>query len=397
MEEVKKQKVVEIYPTKLGRRVLCFLSDIFLCLILSFIFFELVVFQISRPIINYDNLVNESETYQKNQYAILYSSDLLFFNDENKENQFMMSEALEDTNYNYLNFYTNDNSEELKKYDVFFNYFVNLKSGDKSDNLNELNGLLIKYGSDFFNTEKTTINGTFALKTTYIEQFKANYIEGDEMSEEAKNNYENFSKKVFLNLYSVMINDIETNDLKVSDVSKSYVELKNDIQAINDKINTNYIVCSYISFLISSLVLFLLVPLINHKRETASELILKFERINKKTMNYISRPMAINIFLLKMIDSALILFLIPSLRVGFSYIFSFPELYLPSLIALVIVIINLFITGFTKLNTSLKEITTDTIVCDSKSLDYYYQQVETEKLNGKWCLWCKKIRRRKRF
>ena len=247
MEEVKKQKVVEIYPTKLGRRVLCFLSDIFLCLILSFIFFELVVFQISRPIINYDNLVNESETYQKNQYAILYSSDLLFFNDENKENQFMMSEALEDTNYNYLNFYTNDNSEELKKYDVFFNYFVNLKSGDKSDNLNELNGLLIKYGSDFFNTEKTTINGTFALKTTYIEQFKANYIEGDEMSEEAKNNYENFSKKVFLNLYSVMINDIETNDLKVSDVSKSYVELKNDIQAINDKINTNYIVCSYIT------------------------------------------------------------------------------------------------------------------------------------------------------
>ena len=87
MEEVKKQKVVEIYPTKLGRRVLCFLSDIFLCLILSFIFFELVVFQISRPIINYDNLVNESETYQKNQYAILYSSNLLFFNDENKENQ----------------------------------------------------------------------------------------------------------------------------------------------------------------------------------------------------------------------------------------------------------------------------------------------------------------------
>ena len=82
-----------------------------------------------------------------------------------------------------------------------------------------------------------------------------------------------------------------------------------------------------------------------------------------------------------MFDSMIILFLIPAFRVGISYIFSFPELYLPSLIGIVIALLNLFITAFTQLNTSLKEITTDSIVIDASSLDYYYR--EKEKINGK--------------
>ena len=125
----------------------------------------------------------------------------------------------------------------------------------------------------------------------------------------------------------------------------------------------------------------LVFPLVTEKRETIAERILKFERVNKKTLCYIKKPFILNLFLLKMFDSMIILFLIPAFRVGISYIFSFPELYLPSLIGIVIALLNLFITAFTKLNTSLKEITTDSIVIDTSSLDYYYR--EKEKINGK--------------
>ena len=82
-----KQKVIEIYPVKVGRRVLAFLAEIFVCLILSIILFELCVFQISRLVIGYDKLVEDSETYQKGQYNILYQHELLYFDDTKQLHQ----------------------------------------------------------------------------------------------------------------------------------------------------------------------------------------------------------------------------------------------------------------------------------------------------------------------
>lgn len=384
MEEIKRESsnFVEIYPTKVGRRVLAFFADIILNLMLSLLLFETAIFPLSTLVINYNDLLDESDSTQKAQYQLLYENNLLYFDENRTEgNRFMLSLALEDTNYFFIQFYCDDDNQELAKYDVFYNYYGLVRDSANENSIDELNELYLSYGEEFFDKSRKTINGTYSLKDEYIEKFKHNYIQGDSMSQDAQADYQNFTKRVFLNVYNKMFEDIEKNDLLSLDGSISYKKLSANLDSINNTLNYDYIICSYISFFLSSLLLFLVFPLITEKRETIAERILKFERVNKKTICYIKKPFILNLFLLKMFDSMIILFLIPAFRVGISYIFSFPELYLPSLIGIVIALLNLFITAFTKLNTSLKEITTDSIVIDTSSLDYYYR--EKEKINGK--------------
>ncbi len=377
MEEIKKEKkIIEIYPTKLSRRVLCFFSDIFLNLILSVIIFELVVFQISRPITKFDSKVNQNETYQKNIYDLLYEHEILYFDkdEDGSLSKYNLSNALEDTYYHFVNFLVDDDNEELVKYEIFYKYFVEIK---ENGSVNELNKLYDNYASNYFNKDQLTILGTYSLKEEYKDEFKHNYIEDDEMSIKGYEDYNNFLNNSFLNLYNEIFNDIKENDLYSLNGNLSYSFLRGEINKLDNEINNNYIVCSYVSFLLSNIILFFIYPLFNPKRNTISERVLKLERINKHTMEYIKRSMVTNIFLLKMIDSLCLLFLIPVLRVGFSYIFALPILYLPSLIGILIALINLIITGFSKLNTSLKEITTDSIVVNEDSLNNYYEEIST--------------------
>ena len=196
------------------------------------------------------------------------------------------------------------------------------------------------------------------------------------MSSQARTDYDNFTKSVFLNIYNRMFSDIKANDLFSLDGLRSYKEIESKRSSINDTLNLDYVVCSYISFVFSCLILFLIVPLITEKRQTLSEKILKIERVNKTKITYIKKPLVLNIFLLKMFDGLTLLFLVPVAHVGFNYIFALPILYLPSLIAIVLALINLCITAFTKLNTSLIEITTDSIMCNQSSIDEYYRELE---------------------
>ena len=347
------KKIIEIYPTKVGRRILVFLSDIFMNLILSIILFEICVFPISRLVIDYDGLLSRSDNYQREQYGLLYEHNLLYF-DEAKhgmENRFKLSLALEDTNYYFVEFYSDPSNEELSKYDIFYNYFVLTKGQEnKEKTLADLNSLYLQYGENFFNQNSKTCLGTFSLKKSFVDEFKPNYISGDEMSSQAKTDYDNFTKSVFLNIYNQMFSDIKANDLSSLDGLRSYKEIESKISSINDTLNLDYVVCSYISFVFSCLILFLVIPLIT--------------------------PLVLNIFLLKMFDGLTLLFLVPVAHVGFNYIFALPILYLPSLIAIVLALINLCITAFTKLNTSLKEITTDSIMCNQSSIDEYYRELE---------------------
>ncbi len=374
MKEKEAKKVIDIYPSRVRRRVLAFLADIFVSTILSLILFELVVFQVARPIINFDGLVLKNEEYQEKIYDLLYDYEILYFDYDENENvsKYTLSSALEDTYYHYVNYLVNDEDESLVKYEVFYKYFVDVK---ESGGVDEVNSLYKEFALKYFDTSKTTSLGTYSLKDEYKEEFKHNYIEDDEMSIQGYEDYNSFLNDSFLHLYNEIFNDIKENDLTSKDGSYTYSFIRNSIDEMDETINNVYIICSYIAFLISSIILFLIYPMFNEKRGSLGERILKLERVSRKNMEYISRGMVINIFLLKMIDSLCLLFFIPVLRIGFAYIFALPILYLPSLIAIIIALINLAITLVTKLNTSLKEITTDSIVVDSDSLNKYYEEI----------------------
>ena len=163
MEEIKRESsnFVEIYPTKVGRRVLAFFADIILNLILSLLLFETAIFPLSTLIINYNDLLDESDSTQKAQYQLLYENNLLYFDENRTEgNRFMLSLALEDTNYFFVQFYCDDDNPELAKYDVFYNYYGLIRDSANQNSINELNELYLSYGEEFFDKSQKTINGT---------------------------------------------------------------------------------------------------------------------------------------------------------------------------------------------------------------------------------------------
>ena len=361
-------KHIDIYPTKVGRRILVFLGEIFLTLIISTILFELVIFQISRPIIKYNQITENISSSQEKIFRLLYERELLFY--EDNTNVYNINDSLEYTNSLLIKYYVFEDKEDENK-EIFVNYVVNYKE-DKVDRINEL---YLLYGEEYFDTSSFTSLGTYKLKEEYKEAFSHNYLEGDEMSTEAYEDFNNFRDNVFVKLFGALTDDIALNDLKSLDGTYSYLSLRNDIEDNENVLQYDYIICSYISFVITCVVLYFVIPLTNNKRQTLIEKILKVERINKNHMSYLKRNMVISVSLFKVIDAMTLMFLIPFLRVGLSYLFSLPILYLPSLVALIIVIINLFITIFTTFNTSLKEITTNSIVVDESSLNQYYEEL----------------------
>lgn len=369
----KKETIFEIYPSKVGRRVLAYLADIFISLIVSTILFELVIFQISRPISNYDDIEAQNLKAQKDIYDLLYERELLFFNSEIEGMKYNIDSSLEYSASKYIEFYVFED-EELKKYDIFNNYYVNYYEDEHgSSSINTLNNYLEEYGSRYFDLNTLTPLNTYSFKEDFKEMFSHNYIEGDEMSANAKNEYENFINNVFLPIYNHILTDIRTNNLISSSNSQiSYLSIYSVLEETENKIKNIYVINAYISFFITTLVLFLVIPLTTKKKASLGERVLKLERINKNTLGLLDKKFLFSVYLFKVIDSLTLLMFIPFIRVGFTYLFSMNILFIPSLMGLLMSLINLALVAFTKYNTSLKELTTNSIVVDSQVLDEYY-------------------------
>ncbi len=372
MDINKNIKEMNIYPSKITRRILAYLADIFLALILGTILFELVVFQLSRLVSNYDSKVESQVQNEHSIFELLYQREILFYDKENEIGKYNLTNDLTYTFQEYLRFYVFD-SEEFVQNDIFYNYYNNYYlDSDRSSKLNDLNELYLLYGDTFFDQNKKTILGTYQLKDEYKEIFSHNYIENDEMSSDGYSLYNQLFNDCFLMIFGSITDDISINDLTSLDGSLSYVNLRNENNTLENDIKNIYVIDTYISFLLASIILFLIIPIFTSKRQTIGEKVLKLERVNKRSMEYLKRPFVINIFLLRMFDSLTLLLFIPALRVGINYIFSMSLLFIPSLIGLFIALINLIIILIYPLNLSLKEITTDSIVVDSESINEYY-------------------------
>ena len=84
MEE--RNKIIDIYPTKISRRLLVFLADTFIFLILAVFLFEMCAKPIFVSLPNFNNKFNEATKATSMRNDVLYENEILFYENEDGKN-----------------------------------------------------------------------------------------------------------------------------------------------------------------------------------------------------------------------------------------------------------------------------------------------------------------------
>lgn len=351
----KDRKVVDIYPLKKSRRILTWLGDFFINFICTILLFNIAIFPITKAVVGYDDINQEMSNCQTEMIEILYENDILFY-EENELNYF--DDNLLTTSDSFVAYHVDNQTAETN---CFYNYYISIK-GDSSE-LMEL--YASNSGSTFFDLDDLDENGIPLLKEEYVQEFEALFIEGDALSENAKVDYEDFTS-LFLKYYNVMLEDVMVNDLTFE--SLSYVDLSNQVDEYSTQMD-NYIIASgIISYLLSIVIFYLLIPLFSVKGQTITEKIMKVNKVGQDNLRLLSKPERVlqSFYSLFSNFTLLVISVIPTIE--FTYAFSLNLLVFLSLFGLLYNLIGLFFILFNQYNKSLTDSLTKVILLEDFDL-----------------------------
>ena len=80
----KEEKTFDILPVKKGRRMLIYLADFFVVLIISMILFNIAVYPLSKLATGSQKKEDEAINYTRQRMDILYNNGLLFYEENEK-------------------------------------------------------------------------------------------------------------------------------------------------------------------------------------------------------------------------------------------------------------------------------------------------------------------------
>ncbi len=347
---------IDIYPCSKLKRVLAFLGDLLIFYILSVTMFQLVVFNISSAITNYSSKLNENLTTINKRMDVLYNNELLFYDKE--DNKYSFSTNLDTTFDYFLRSYVIQDSK-----DPIYYYFNEL-SNNKEININEK---YLEFGSNFFEVKDTKI----VMKDEMISYLSPYFDPKDSLSAVGNSYLSAFRSNTFVKLYNFMLTDIAKYDLK--DSSNSYIELTNIINENNNyNIKFNSINIT-ISFFISFIIYYVIIPLSFKDRSTLTFKVLKLKRINMFNYDFIKRKNYIVIIVNDLLMSLSTIFFVGIIYMGLSDSFQYMHFLIISLISLLYIIINLIILLCNKFNRSLKELSTSSMVITNQDLETIYK------------------------
>lgn len=349
----KEQVTLDIYPASKWKRILIFLGDLLINYCLATFLYSAVVFNIASSATNYSSTLNESISLIDKRLDILYQNEVLYYEDSSI---YSFSDNLT-TSYNYFlkSLIKNEDTN------VFKNYFIDIKG------LSSLKEIYQKYDNHdyFIYGEEIKLNDEL---TSY---FSPLFDPSDSLSGEGETKYTEFNSNFFTPVYNYLLEDISTNDLTYEDNSYIEISLKLDeIEAYSIKFNT---VCIYISFFISSIILFIVFPLLFKDRGTLTMKLLKAKRIKISNSEYLTRRRYSIISINNILMNLSIMFFIGMVYVGFEEMFSYLSLFFLSLAGIIYILINLSFLLINKLNKSINELSTSTIIISYDDLEEIYK------------------------
>ena len=332
LESRDEPNVVNVSPLSKGRRVLSFLADFFLIVIMSLVFFNAAAYPIAGAITDYNGHYTSYKTSVKKRDAVLYNSKILFYDaDKSTPDPSALTTNMAYTCDRLVEYYVKG-GEERAQYEVFFTYYEKLRSPNIP--LKDFYATLPAFPT-YFDLTPSSI----ALKEQYKGEWAPLFNPGDEMSEQAKADYSNFRNQFFLQGYSSLIKDVLERDLVCEGVS--YVTEQNTVLAYGRYIDTLVITCALISYFLAVIIDALLLPVISSRRKTLAMLFLKQSRVEISNFNIFSKAkVPLSFVYMTALSFGCVLF-IPWGVISFNELFSIPMLLPLSLVGLTLSIVSL--------------------------------------------------------
>lgn len=372
--EIKENKYIDINPISKGRRILVYLGDFFINFILSFVLFGVMVAPLAKLITNYETKSSLFEKYEQERIDILYDNDLIFYEDEvYKYDQNVYMKFTYDC---FLSYYvltepvefkiSNDAFGQNESNEVVKHYYVNIKNNESL-----YYSLFNKYNEKVGYFE--IADNTIVLKDEYRIQLVEYFNPMGEMSEVGLNLYDELASNVFFALFGTILTDITEVDLRSNNAQYSYNEYNVMAVEIKNYHTTLLSVSSIISYLLSTIVVYLIYPLINKSLRTPTMSILKVDRINIVDFNKPKKVSVFILFIYAFVFNIPFVMFLPMTLVSFAYLFQFSMLVSFSFVSLVFNLISLIVLLFDSFARTISDKLSKTVLINETDLLEIYK------------------------
>ena len=370
-EEVQEQKFIDISPLSKWKRLLVFLGDYFLAFIISFIFFNIVVFPVAKVVVGSQKQNEEAHVLEQKALKMLIDDGYLCAPNDG-------ASFLEDVNYTFkvfLSYYAFDETRPFveKEYghmlrnEVVRHYYENV--------IKDTNQYVIDFREVNEKDQMFDIGDTIdsiVLKADYKNLLKNELIE---QADEDKYSQAmiNFRDNVFARLFYIHVyNHITENDyVKDGNSFKSYM---NQSETILKNLQWIPAVSSLISITLTWSITFVLIPLVNKENRTITMMAMGVSKLHYKSLGPIdSKSVLIQSFyhFVAILSSTVFL---PFAYFGLAYCFNLPLLFILSTISFALLLVSGAFIIFNQYNRSGTDIISDIVLVPTSQLDSLYME-----------------------
>lgn len=347
--EIKQNKYVDINPISKWKRIGVFLGDFFINFIVAFILFGAAITPLGKVMTSYENKANEFEICEKNRINILYDNELIFYEDE--VYKYHEKIYLEYTYECFLSYYVLTgqvdfipSSPKFGRYlsnEVIKHYYFDIYKNES-----KYYELFDKYNDKVGYFEKNLTN--YILKEEYCSQLLDHFNPLGEMSEVGEEIFNNIASDVFFPLFAEILTNISDPSIDLSSPNYNLTYNQYSLRAENIR---NYhtillTICGFISFLLSTLLIYLIYPLIVKSRRTPTMSILKVDRINIDNFNHVGKLTYFVLFIYAIAFNLSFVMFLPMTLVSFAYTFQFSILVSFSFVSFVLLLISFIVLLF---------------------------------------------------